>query len=279
MSSIAHHTQRVRANGIEIHYVEAGAGEPLVVLNNGMISTHPIWRSWISSYAGYLAQLAEHFRVIAPDFRGSGRTVHPGGPISYDLLAEDVLALIDALELRPPTICGYGEGGLIASIVAIRKPSAVRAIVNHHGYDLDPNPSGPTRTLTRQMLGGRPDATSADPAGVERSPMLGSMVTMMKADHDAAQGAGHWKTVLERTFDRVSNPSGYTFESLRAITAPMLVLLGDRDAFCTVEDGVRAYRALPNGELAVQPGARGGINPASVAMTIEFLERRLESTG
>src|SRR4051812_25654958 len=95
----------VCANGMEVHYVDIGAGEPLVLLGNGMISTNPIWADWISSYAGYVTMFAQHFRVIAPDFRGSGQSVHSGGPISYDLLADDVVALIDALHLGRPLIC------------------------------------------------------------------------------------------------------------------------------------------------------------------------------
>jgi len=268
----------VRANGIDIHYLEAGAGEPLILLENGMISTDPMWRDWLSSYAGYRGMFAEHFRVIAPDFRGSGKTVHSSGPVSYDLLADDVVALIDALGLKQPLICGYAEGGALASIVGIRKPEAVRAIVNHHGTDFNPDPKAPARVMTRQMLGGSPDATRADPDAVEKIEFLRVMVNLMKADHDAAQGIGHWKKVLQQTFDRVSQPSGYTFDDLRAITAPTLVLAGDRDRFSTVEEGLIAYRALQVGELAILPNTPGGINLAAVKTTIEFFERRLRTT-
>ena len=96
----------IHANGIDIHFTEAGAGEPLILLENGMISTNPIWAEWLSSYLGYIETLAKHFRVIVPDFRGSGRTVHPGGPISYNLLADDMVALIDVLHLDRPLVCG-----------------------------------------------------------------------------------------------------------------------------------------------------------------------------
>ena len=88
-----------------------------------MISTNPIWAEWLSSYLGHIETLAKHFRVIVPDFRGSGRTVHPGGPIPYNLLADDMVALIDALHLDQPLICGYGDGGTVATIIGIRKPA------------------------------------------------------------------------------------------------------------------------------------------------------------
>jgi pimeloyl-ACP methyl ester carboxylesterase len=272
----------VRANGIDIHYIEAGVGEPLIVLNNGMISTHPIWADWHNSYAPFMGQFAEHFRVIAPDCRGSGRTVHSGGPITHNLLADDVVALIDALDLQKPLICGYGDGAQVATIVGIRKPGSVRAIVNHGGLvHFNTDPILPYFVWTRQMLGGRPDATQADPDAVAKTEFLRPMVERMKADHDVAQGAGHWKTVLKQTFDRVRQPSGYTFEDLRAITAPTLILVGDRDRHCTVEEGVTAYRALKDGELAVLPNtpamnAGGWLDSGTaVKTTIEFFERRL----
>src|SRR5438552_3768807 len=150
-----HAGQCVHANGIDIYYVEAGQGEPLLLLDNAMVSTNPVWTSMPIAYASFLGTLAEHFRVIAPDTRGSGKSVHPGGPIPSALLADDVAALIDAL------------------------------------------------TLAR----------------------------------------------------------------------PALILIGDRDPFCTVEEGAAACRALPAGQLAVLPGTGHLITPAAVQATIDFFER------
>jgi len=272
----------IPANGIDVHVIESGAGEPLILLQNGMISTNPIWAGKASSYGGHIETLAKHFRVIMPDFRGSGRTVHPGGPIPYNLLADDMVALIDALQLDRPFVYGYGDGGHVATIIGIRKPAYVRAIVNHGGYDLlNPEPQTPGLVMTRQMLGGSPDATRADPEAVANSEhtFLRVMAEHMKADHDAAQGAGHWKTVLSQTFDRVSQPCGYTAGDLHGITAPALVIVGDRDPFCSVEEGVSAYRALPHGELAVLPNTALGNNPAAVQAAIQFCQRQFEGVA
>ena len=270
-----HRGRCVHANGIDIHYVEAGEGEPLLLLDNAMVSTNPIWASVPFAYASFMATLAEHFRVIAPDTRGSGKSVHPGGPIPSALLADDVVALIDALNLDRPLICGFSDGGETATLVGIRNPGSVRAIVNHGGYDLfNPDPQAPAIAMTRQMLGGSADATQADPElSASRSGELRAMFELMKSDHDSAQGAGHWKTVVAQTFDRITQPHGYTVEDMHAITAPALILTGDRDPFCTVEEGAAAYRALPAGELAVLPDTGHLITPAAVQTTIEFFER------
>ncbi len=270
-----HPGRYVHANGIDIHYVEAGQGQPLLLLDNAMVSTNPIWAAVPAAYAGHVATLAAHFRVIVPDTRGSGRTVHPGGPIPAALLADDAVALIDALGLDRPLVCGFSDGGEIATLVGIRAPGSVRAIVNHGGYELfNPDPSAPAIVMTRQMLGGGPDATSADPeSSASRIPDLRGMFELMKADHDGAQGADHWKTVVGLTFDRITRPHGYTVEDLRAVTVPTLILVGDRDPFCTVEEGAAAYRALPAGELAVLPGTGHLITPVAVRTVTEFFAR------
>ena len=275
MQARQHQAGCAHANGIDIHYVEAGQGEPLLLLNNAMVSTNPVWASVPFAYASFMARLAEHFRVIAPDTRGSGKSVHPGGPIPYELLADDVVAFIDALNLDRPLICGFSDGGETATLVGIRHPGSVRAIVNHSGYDLfNPDPKAPAIAMTRQMLGGSTDATQAFPElSASRAEELGAMFELMKSDHDSAQGTGHWKTVVAQTFDRITHPHGYTFDDIHAITAPTLILTGDRDPFCTLEEGAAAYHALPAGELAVLPDTGHLITPGAVQTMIEFFER------
>ena len=266
--------RNVHANGIDIHYVEAGQGEPLLLLDNAMVSTNPIWASLPVAYAAFMGTLAEHFRVIAPDTRGSGKSTHSGGPIPYMLLADDVAALIDELKLNQPLICGFSDGGETAMITGIRHPGSVRAIVNHAGYDLfNPDPHAAAITMTRQMLGGSPDATRADPElSASRAGELRAMFELMKSDHDSAQGAGHWKTVIARTFDRITKPNGYTLDDLHMITAPTLILTGDRDPFCTADEGAAAYHALQAGQFAVLANTGHLITPAAVHTMINFFK-------
>lgn len=269
---------QVRANDIDIHYVEAGAGEPLLLLHGGVVSTNPIWTAAPISYASHIGTLAEHFHVIGPDRRGAGKTAHSDGVISFARLADDVVALIGALELERPLIAGFSEGAITATILGIRHADPVRAIVNHAGYDYF-NPQAQSFQMLRQMLGGSPDATEADPDAAtrffEQSPETKAMFELLKADHDAGQGPGYWKTYLTLAFPRLARFPGYGFEDLRKITAPTMILTGDRDQFCSVEEGVTAYRMLQDGELAILPDTGHLITPAAVQATIEFFERRL----
>ena len=270
------------ANGTDIYYVEVGQGEPLLLLHGGAVSTSQLWAGTPFAYVSHMDTFAEHFRVIAPDTRGSGRTLNPGGgPVSFTQLADDVVALIDALDLGRPLICGFSEGAITATIVGIRNPETVRAIVNHAGYDFF-NPQAPSFMMMRQMFGGAPDATQADPDAFvrtsESSEEMRAMLELMKADHEGAQGEGYLKTYLAQAFDRTTQSPCYTFEDLGKITAPTLILTGDRDDFCSVEEGVEAYRMLEQGELAVLPNHGHFISASAVRVTIEFLERHLGDT-
>jgi pimeloyl-ACP methyl ester carboxylesterase len=123
-----HQGQYVHANGIDIYYVEAGKGEPLLLLDNAMVSTNPIWESLPFAYASFMATLAERFRVIAPDTRGSGKSVHSGGPIRYPLLADDVAALIGELRLDQPLICAAvaRKAGSTSSAPCIARQASLR---------------------------------------------------------------------------------------------------------------------------------------------------------
>ena len=78
------------------------------------------------------------------------------------LLADDVAALIEVLGLERPAVAGFSAGGLTATIFGIRHPGVARAIVNDAGYD-GLNPRADSFAMMRQMLGGSPEATQADP--------------------------------------------------------------------------------------------------------------------
>ncbi|HMK10452.1 MAG TPA: hypothetical protein VK461_02605, partial [Acidimicrobiales bacterium] len=119
-------------------------------------------------------------------------------------------------------------------------------------------------------------ATVADPDAAERffsaSPDMKHTLEVMKADHDG-QGDGYWRTYIKGAFPRTTQPLGFTFDDLSKVTAPTLVLVGDRDAFCSVEEGVLAYRKLANAELTVLANTEHLITPAKISAAIEFLQR------
>ena len=266
----------VHANGIDIAYTEVGDGPALVLLHGALASGGPAWAGFPVAYVDHMETLGKHFRVIAPDTRGSGATVHPGGPATFDVLAADVIALIEALGLERPLVAGFSEGGATATIVALRRPDLVGAVVNHAGFDIF-DPQAPAHHMLRPIFGGSPDATSADPDAAQQAfqsmPPMAAVFNTMRADYDEAQGDGHWRRYLGQFFDRHVAQFPYLVADLEQISIPTLIATGDRDIFCSVEAACAAYRNLSAGELAVIPGAGHEITAPLIETMIEFLSR------
>lgn len=112
----------VETNGIETYYERHGEGPPIVCAP-GSGWDH---RSWYPQVEG----LRDEFELILYDPRGHGRTGYGGrDEISVELLATDVGALVDRLELEQPAVVGCSLGGLIAHAYAASEPSNVGALV------------------------------------------------------------------------------------------------------------------------------------------------------
>ncbi|MEU0884322.1 alpha/beta hydrolase [Lentzea sp. NPDC005914] len=268
----------VHANGIDIACTDAGDGPPLVLLHGALASTGPVWAGSRVAYVDHLQTLAKHFRVIAPDTRGSGATVHDGGPVTFDVLADDVVALIEALDLGPVLLAGFSEGAATATVTALRRPGLVRALVNHAGFDyFDAAFAEHLDQVFRPTFGGRPAATQADPDAAEQAfgavPPMAETFSRMRVDYDQAQGEGYWRTYLGQFFERTTTPVGYSTADLAAISAPTLILAGDRDFFCTVEAACAAYRSLTAGELAIVPDTGHDITAAVIDTMTGFLTK------
>ena len=113
-------SQIAKVNGLNMHLVTSGAGQPVVLLH-GFPDTHAIWRHQIPALA------AAGMRVIAPDLRGYGGTDAPTNTAAYSIhfLADDVLRLMDALDIEKAAVVGHDWGGLIGWHLAMHAPDRV----------------------------------------------------------------------------------------------------------------------------------------------------------
>jgi predicted alpha/beta-hydrolase family hydrolase len=95
----------------------------------------------------------------------------------------------------------------------------------------------------------------------------------MRTDYDDAQGEGYWRTYLQLFFDRHVAGTPHRVEDLAGLTVPTLILVGDRDPFCTVEAACIAYRTIEACDLCIVPSMGHDITDAAVDATIDFLRR------
>jgi pimeloyl-ACP methyl ester carboxylesterase len=112
----------VRTNDIETFYVRRGDGPPVVFLHGAMVD-HRQWAPQVDA-------LADAYTTVAYDLRGHGRTGGSArGSYSMGLFADDLGALLDALALERPVLCGLSTGGCVAQVYAARHPDRVAGLV------------------------------------------------------------------------------------------------------------------------------------------------------
>lgn len=114
---------KVKVNGIDINYrIDGPAGAPWVTMSNSLATTHRMWDAQMSAFT-------KEYRVLRYDKRGHGESEVAPGPYSFELLADDVLALLDALEITRTHFVGLSMGGMTGMTMAIRKPGVLRTLV------------------------------------------------------------------------------------------------------------------------------------------------------
>jgi pimeloyl-ACP methyl ester carboxylesterase len=144
ISSQAHGGQYVNINGVRIWYETYGSGTPVLVLHGGTGSLEDMHKQ--------IRALAATRFVVAVDSRGHGRSTDSDAPLSYALMANDMLKLLDQMNIRQTDIVGWSDGGIIGLDLAMHHPERVaRLVAIGANYDVDglqekPDLNGPERT-------------------------------------------------------------------------------------------------------------------------------------
>lgn len=199
------------------HYIEQGEGFPLILLHGN------------GEDAGYfehqMEPFAKHFRVIAPDTRGHGKTPRGEAPFSIRQFAEDLLAFMDLHEIGKAHILGFSDGGNIAMMFALEHPERIGKLILD-GANLDA--SGVKKKIQLPIEIGYRIAklfSRKDPKARKNAEMLGLMVNDPNVSH----------------------------EELARIQNPTLVLAGDNDMIKDEHTALIA-RSIPGALLSVIPG-------------------------
>ncbi|WP_306317162.1 MULTISPECIES: alpha/beta fold hydrolase [unclassified Streptomyces] len=225
----------------QIHYVEEGRGEPVLLL-------HQTPRSW-DEYRDVLPLLGEHRRAIAMDTLGFGASARPQQAWSIELFADGVVALCDAIGLPRVSLVGHHTGGVVALDVAARLPERVTALVLSGVPYVDAE--------RRRRVASRPpiDQVDARADGGHLLELWRGRESYYPADRPdlKARLVRDALTVLDRVEEGHEAVNAYRMEErVGQVLAPTLILCGALDTFSR-PDMTHLKNRIPGARSALLP--------------------------
>lgn len=215
----------VRLGDAQIWRAEFGAGEPVLFLHGGMAS---------SNYWGHqIADVAAQRRAIVMDTRGHGRSTLGSKPLSYRLMADDVLGLLDALNIERAAIVGWSDGAIVGLDIAMRRPERLSRLfafgANFNLRGLWPEgPRTPTFLQYAERCRNEYAAQSPVPA--------------------------NWPKLLAGLQRMWSSSPTWTAQQLARIRTPSVVAGAEYDEIIRQEHTAEMASAIPGARLALIPG-------------------------
>lgn len=242
----------VAADGVRLHYeVHGRADAPAVLLIQGLGADKHGWD--VQRFV-----MALHYRVVAFDNRGAGRSDKPFGTYSLEEMADDALCVLDHAGVAQAHIVGASMGGVIAQILGVRNPDRVLSLVlactscsNHQWrrelltnwavIATERGVGAMTREAARWVIGPRSFRRLLPAFG-----WLGPLALRRPAHAFASQVGA----ILDADDSLASRLAG--------ITAPTLVIVGNQDILTPRGDSEELAERIPGAELAVISGAAHG---------------------
>ena len=212
----------VAANGIRIWYAVFGHGEPVILVHGGLGN---------SNYWGLqVPALARHYKVVVLDSRGQGRTTWSSEPpLSFHLMASDVLALMDALHIPKAALVGWSDGGIIGLDIAIHHPER----------------------LTKLFAFGANSDPSAIKEGALQKPTFSGYFRRTKDEYQKLSPVPNQLKAFSEQFGKMEDTEPhFTDDQLRSIKVPTWIVDGDRDEAIKRQDTDHMAVLIPGaGEL------------------------------
>lgn len=275
---------KAHVNGIDMWYQQQGNGPPLFQIHGAGLGH--------GNFAAIVPLLRDNFTIVDFDLRGYGETDAPAQDYSIELWADDVAALMDSLDIESSYVHGTSMGGMIALALAARHPGKVRGLVVSGCMARYDRAAVLNKSVWRRL--------------VKECGMCDELVNLIAIQCltreflDSESGLG----LLNEMRESLGNVSAETFiassnvvenadltSSLKQISAPTLVLVGEFDILTPLDSGPsgagarRMAKEIPTSELVIVADAGHYIlaeNAADCATRInEFLGRvdQMEARG
>lgn len=186
-------------NGIKIWYATFGRGDPVVLLHGGLAN---------ADYWGYQVRALEgRYRVIVMDSRGHGRSTRNAAPFGYDLMASDVLGVMDALKIRKAAIVGWSDGAIIGLDIAMHHPERV---IKLFAFAANSDPSGV--------------------ADIARSPVFNAYIARARKEYEKLSPTpAQYDAFLAQIEKMWATQPHWTAADLHSIKVPVWIVDADHD--------------------------------------------------
>lgn len=251
---------------VELYYEEHGSGDPLLLIM-GLAADSQAWMFQIPDFA-------QHYRTIAFDNRGVGRSSKPAGPYTIHQMADETAGLLDTLGIERAHVVGVSMGGMIAQELVLRHPQRVRGLVLACTY---PEPDAEIerhREFTLSQFGGSIDASGAMKVDITAinplmflQQLLPNVFNQAYIDRELPKlmqifsGALQWGFSMEAILGQVGAVMSHkATDRLHAIKSPTLVITGDADRLVPPASSDVLAREIPGAKLVKIPGGSHGFN-------------------
>jgi len=244
---------KIKLGQTTTHYELTGSGECLVLIH-GFSDNLDLWHNQVPVFA-------EKYRVLTYDVRGHGRTESTDDRFAMDRLADDLYALVTALDIDKFHLLGFSMGGRIAAGFALQHPDRVASLVLANsgipGPGLQMSEEKKAGMAERRKLMGQLVASgdnqaiaeimtqlSFSPGTKERQPELFAHYKNLKLQNDPA----HYGALVQALMAGMENPPDLT-----QIPCPALIIAGEQDSFMSLEVAQSMERALPRVKTVIVP--------------------------
>jgi len=212
-------------NDIRMFYAVFGRGSPVLLLHGGLANSN-YWSDVIPIL------VRSHFEVVVADSRGHGRSTRTAEHYSYELMASDVLELLNYLNLRRVDLVGWSDGGIIGLVMAMHHPERLRRLF---AYGANGDPSGL-----------RPDA--------ETNPTFTSFVQRTRGEYrELSPTPGDYDAFLAQIEAMWAQQPNFTAAQLQRITVRTAIADGAHDEAIKREHTEYLARTIPGATLMILP--------------------------
>jgi pimeloyl-ACP methyl ester carboxylesterase len=220
-----HGSHRADVNGVSIYYETYGSGPPLLLLHGAM--------GFLETMHYFIPVLVSTHTVIAIDSRAQGRSTDSAAPISYALMGDDMIKLMNALGIRQADVIGWSDGGIIGLDMAMKHPDRVRRLI---------------------AIGANYDVDGIPPKELDPNALRTVAEQVRPFYENVAPDPGHFTTLEKKILTMVTTQPHYTLAELGRIRARTLIVAGDHDMILRKHTDSLA-RAIPGAREIIVPDA------------------------